>query len=57
MEWLKNKKTYITAIIGIIVNLLIALGYISADLLVPINAVLGFLGLGTLRAGVSKVGK
>lgn len=54
MEWLKGKKTYITAIVGIILNGLIAMGYISSDLIVPINSVLGFLGLGTLRAGVKK---
>ena len=55
MEWLKGKKTYITAIVGIVINGLMAMGYISVEYLVPINAMLGFLGLGTIRAGVSKL--
>lgn len=57
MEWLKGKKTYITVIVGIIVNGLIAMGYIPVEYLTPINAVLVFLGLGTIRAGISKIGK
>jgi len=50
-------KTYIVAAIGIILNGLVAMGYINADLLVPINSLLAFFGLGFLRAGVQKSGK
>jgi len=51
---LKGWKTYIVVALGVIVNGLIASGYIDASLLPTINAVLGFLGLAALRAGVAK---
>ena len=51
---LKGKKTYIVVAIGVIVNGMVAMGYISADHLVMINTILGFLGLGAVRAGIKK---
>lgn len=54
---LQGKKTYIVAAVGVIVNGLIAMGYIPESVLLPINSVLGFLGLGSLRSGISKIGK
>jgi len=51
---LKGYKTYIVAIIGVLVNGAIAMGYIPEEYLTTINSILGFLGLGTLRAGVKK---
>jgi len=54
IEFLKGKKTYIVAAIGVIVNGLWAMGYIPAEWLPGINTVLAFLGLATLRAGITK---
>ena len=50
--WLKGKKTYIVMLIGVIVNAGVYLGYLDATHLGLINTVLGFLGLGAIRAGV-----
>ena len=49
---LKGYKTYFVVIVGVIVNGMIAMGYIPTEYLVTINSILGFLGLGALRAGV-----
>jgi len=51
---LKGYKTYIVMIVGVIVNGAFAMGYIPQEYLGFANAILGFLGLGALRAGVSK---
>lgn len=53
---LNGKKTYILAIIGIIFNGAVAMGYADEGLRPTINSLLGFFGLGTLRQGV-KSGK
>lgn len=53
-NWLKGKKTYAIAIVLIVLNGLVALGYLSNDQVNQINIVLGALGLATLRAGVAK---
>ena len=50
---LKGWKTYIVMIVGVLVNGAIAMGYISAEYLGIANSILGFLGLGALRAGVA----
>ena len=54
LSWLQGKKTYIVMVVGVIFNGCVAMGYLDASLLGPINTVLGFLGLGALRNGVSK---
>ena len=54
MKFLKGYKTYIVVVIGVIVNGLIASGYIDESMREVVNSILGFLGLGTLRAGVKK---
>ena len=51
---LKGYKTYIVMIVGVIVNGMVAMGYIPEEFLGTINSVLAFLGLGALRAGVAK---
>jgi len=51
---LKGWKTYIVMIVGVIVNGAFAMGYIPEAYLGFANAILGFLGLGALRAGVAK---
>lgn len=51
---LKGAKTYIIMIVGVLVNGAVAMGYIPEQFLGTINSILGFLGLGALRAGVSK---
>ena len=53
LNWLKGKKTYIVIVVGVIVNGLVAMGYIPAEHIGLINSVLGFLGLGAIRAGVA----
>lgn len=54
IEFLKGKKTYIIVIVGVLVNGVYAMGYISAEMLPIVNTILGFLGLAAVRAGVSK---
>lgn len=54
LDTLAGKKTYIVALVIAVVNLLAAYGYITVDQIGYVNAVLGALGLGALRAGVSK---
>jgi len=50
----KGYKAYIVAIVGVLVNGAIAMGYIPSEYLATINSILGFLGLGALRAGIAK---
>lgn len=50
----KGYKTYIIAAIGVLLNGAIAMGYIPEQYFEMINAMLGFLGMGTLRAGIQK---
>ena len=54
LSWLDGKKTYIVVVIGAVLNVAVAFGWITPDNLEAINAVLVALGLGALRAGVSK---
>lgn len=49
---LKGWKTYIVMIVGVLVNGAFAMGYIPEASIGLVNTVLGFLGLGALRAGV-----
>ena len=49
---LKGYKTYIVMAVGVLINGAFAMGYISPEYLGFVNAILGFLGLGALRAGV-----
>lgn len=51
---LKGKKTFITVIVGVIVNGAVAMGIIPESILPVINPILMFLGLGALRLGVKK---
>jgi len=41
-------------IVGVIINGLVAMNIIPAEYIGVINTILGFLGLGALRAGVNK---
>lgn len=50
---LKGYKTYIVMAIGVIANGLFAMGYIPSEYIGLVNSILGFLGLGALRAGVT----
>ena len=54
VNFLSGKKTYIIVIIGAVLNVAVALELVTPDNLEQINAVLLALGLGALRAGVSK---
>ena len=51
---LKGKKTYLVVAVSIIFNGLVSLGYIDESMRESVNSILGFVGLGTLRAGVAK---
>lgn len=57
VKFLQGKKTYIISVALILVNALIASGAINPNpkQTLLLNAVLGALGLGALRAGVAKV--
>ena len=54
LDFLAGKKTYIVVIVGAVLNVAVAFGWVTPDNLEAINAVLVALGLGALRAGVSK---
>ena len=47
---LKGYRTYITVVVGVILNFCVYMKWISPDNLLQINTILGFLGLGFLRA-------
>ena len=51
---LKGAKTYLIVIVGVLVNGAFAMGYIPEASIGLVNTILGFLGLGALRAGVAK---
>ncbi len=53
LDFLKGKKTYIVMIVGVLVNGAVVMGLIPAAYLGVINTVLGFLGLGAIRAGIA----
>jgi hypothetical protein len=52
---LEGKKTYIVVIVAIVFNTLVQYGVVDASYQQFVNIVLSALGLGTLRAGISKV--
>ena len=54
LDFLKGRKTYLVMAIGIIVNGAIVMGYLDVQYIGIINSILGFLGLGAIRAGISK---
>ena len=53
MNFLAGYKTYIVVVVAVIFNGLVAMGYIPASSLALVNTILGFLGLGAIRAGIS----
>jgi len=54
LGFLKGKKTYLIAIVAVAVNFSVYMGWLSVDQLSTVNAILAFLGLGAVRAGISK---
>lgn len=52
MNFLSGKKTYITAVIGIILAGAVQLGYIDQATFVKLTSLAGFLGLAALRQAV-----
>lgn len=52
---LQGKKTYVVIVVAIVFNTLVQLGYVDYSYVEYVNIVLAALGLGALRAGVSKV--
>ena len=52
---LQGKKTYIVVIVAIIFNTLVQYGYVDPSYAQYVNIILSALGLGALRAGISKV--
>lgn len=55
VEFLSGKKTYIIAFVLAVVNFGVAIGWISPEHLEQINVILVALGIGAIRAGISKV--
>lgn len=51
---LQGRKTYIVVIVAIIFNTLVQYGYVDPSYTQYVNVILGALGLGALRAGISK---
>lgn len=52
MNFLNGKRTYIIAVLLVLANAAYSLGYVDADLIVKIDAILAPLGLAFLRAGI-----
>lgn len=52
---LSGSKTYIVVIVAIIFNTLVQYGYVDPSYVQYVNIILSALGLGALRAGISKV--
>jgi len=52
-NFLKGKKTYLVVAVAIVFNTLVQLGYVDPSNVQYVNIVLGALGIGALRAGVS----
>ena len=52
---LKGRRTYIVVIVAIIFNTLVQYGYVDPSYAQYVNIILSALGLGALRAGMSKV--
>lgn len=55
LNFLQGKKTYIIIIVGAILNIAVQAGWVGISSIETVNIVLGFLGLGAIRAGISKV--
>ena len=53
--FLAGKKTYLTAAAGVL-TALVAFSDGTASLVVTIGAILGYIGLGSLRAAIAKLG-
>lgn len=54
MEFLKGNKTYLVAIIAIVLNTAVYMNWITVDQLTQINYILAGLGLAALRSGINK---
>lgn len=54
LDFLKGRKTYLVMIVGVLINGAVAMGLIPDQFIDVINTILGFLGLGAIRAGISK---
>jgi len=56
IEWLQGKKTYIIFFLGTVFNAGVLFGWwpVESEIWIVINAILGFLGLGTLGAKVNR---
>ena len=52
---LRGRRTYIVVIVAIIFNTLVQYGYVDPSYVQYVNIILSALGLGALRAGISKV--
>ncbi|MFH1385098.1 MAG: hypothetical protein ABIH47_09100 [Candidatus Omnitrophota bacterium] len=57
LNFFKGKKTYLVVGVGVILNGLMAMDVIPQSLLPVVNSILGFLGMGALRAGIAGNGK
>lgn len=53
LNFLKGKRTYIVVIVGIIVNGAVAMNLIPNEYIDLVNTILIFLGLGTIRSGIT----
>jgi hypothetical protein len=47
-------KTYFIALIAVLVNFAVYMNWLTVDQLTQVNAILGFLGIAAVRAGVAK---
>ena len=56
-DFINGNKTYIIMALGILVNGLYAMNLIDLNLLITLDGVIGALGLGTIRHGISKLDK
>lgn len=50
---LKGRKTYLITALAIGLNFAVYMNWLTVDQLTQVNAVLAFLGLATVRAGIT----
>lgn len=55
-EFLSGKKTYIVALIAVVLNFAVYMQWITVDQLQTVNTILAALGLAAVRSAIQKQG-
>ena len=55
LSFLAGKKTYLVALVGIVLNFCVYMKWITVDQLQTVNVILASLGLAAVRSAINKV--